>query len=167
MKPLKAFRNFDQILTLKAHTKKMVGKLQPKDISILQKASVVCSSNEVLWIGLEKIFHKNMKKQLSTLTLKEKVLTPEIVDSHTHLIFGGNRADEYSMRLNGADYQEIAKSGGGILNTMKGTQALSSEELFDISVERINRINSYGIGTIEIKSGYGSLTQRNGANQGY
>jgi Imidazolonepropionase and related amidohydrolases len=59
------------------------------------------------------------------------------------------------MRLNGADYQEIAKSGGGILNTMKGTQALSSEELFDISVDRVNRIHSYGVGTIEIKSGYG------------
>ena len=155
MKPLKAFRNFDQILTLEGSYKKNGRKLKPEDMSILHKASIVCSETEVLWVGLEKDFPKEYEEIAEHSYFEGKVLTPEIVDSHTHLIFGGNRADEYSMRLNGADYQEIAKSGGGILNTMKGTQALSSEELFDISVDRINRIHSYGVGTIEIKSGYG------------
>ncbi len=155
MKRLKAFRNFDQILTLEGSYKKDGRKVQPEDMSILHKASVVCSENEVLWVGLEKDFPQEYEKTAEHSYFKGKALTPEIVDSHTHLIFGGNRADEYSMRLNGADYQEIAKAGGGILNTMKGTQALSSEELFNISVDRINRIHSYGVGTIEIKSGYG------------
>ena len=155
MKQLKAFRNFDQILTLEGSYKKDGRNLKPEDLSILNKASVVCSATEVLWVGLEKDFPQKYEELAEHLYFEGKVLTPEVVDSHTHLIFGGNRADEYSMRLNGADYQEIAKSGGGILNTMKGTQALSSEELFNISVERINRINSYGVGTIEIKSGYG------------
>ena len=155
MKSLKAFRNFDQILTLEGSYKKDGRSLKPEDMNVLQKASVVCSPTEILWVGLEKDFPKKYEETAEHSYFDGKVLTPEIVDSHTHLIFGGDRADEYSMRLNGADYQEIAKSGGGILNTMRGTQILSSEELFDISVERINRIHSYGIGTIEIKSGYG------------
>ena len=61
-------------------------------------------------------------------------VTPEIVDSHTHLVFGGDRSDEYVMRLNGADYQEIAKAGGGILSTMNATnKLLSRDELFELS----------------------------------
>ena len=88
------------------------------------------------------------------------VLTPEIVDSHTHLVFGGNRSKEYSMRLNGADYEAIAKAGGGILSTMKQTNEASRDELFSIAKKRIERIHSYGIGTIEIKSGYGLNIQK-------
>ena len=82
-------------------------------------------------------------------------VTPEIVDSHTHLVFGGDRSDEYAMRLNGADYQEIARAGGGILSTMNATNSLSRDELFELAVKRIEKINSFGVGTIEIKSGYG------------
>ena len=83
------------------------------------------------------------------------VSLPELVDSHTHLVFGGNRAFEYSMRLDGATYEDIAKSGGGILHTMKQTNASSKDELFNLACERIEKIHSRGVGTIEIKSGYG------------
>ena len=155
MNSLKAFRNFDQILTLEGSSKKDGRNLKPEDMTILQNASIVCSDTEIIWVGPEKSFPKKFEEKADHSYFEGRVLTPEIVDSHTHLIFGGDRADEYSMRLNGEDYQEIAKSGGGILSTMKGTQNLSSEELFNISVERINRIHSYGVGTIEIKSGYG------------
>ena len=75
--------------------------------------------------------------------------------SHTHLVFGGDRAQEYADRLNGISYEEIAKRGGGILLTMKGTQNAGNETLFEMARERIQRLYSYGVGTIEIKSGYG------------
>jgi imidazolonepropionase len=87
--------------------------------------------------------------------LQGHILTPELVDSHTHLVFGGDRSQEYADRLNGTPYEEIAKRGGGILFTMKETRSATSEELFALALDRILRIHSYGVGTIEIKSGYG------------
>jgi imidazolonepropionase len=84
-----------------------------------------------------------------------KVCLPEIVDSHTHLVFGGDRAHEYTMRLNGASYEEIAAAGGGILNSMKGTQNLTRTELLKAAHQKVKTIRSYGVGTIEVKSGYG------------
>jgi imidazolonepropionase len=155
MKPYKAYRNFEQILTLKKAFEKDGRFLKPEDLDCIEKGSVVFSPEEILWVGTDKDFPSQYEKETEQYFFEGKVLTPEIVDCHTHLVFGGNRSQEYSMRLNGADYQEIAKAGGGILNTMRGTQELSMEELFNIGVERIKRINSYGIGTIEIKSGYG------------
>ncbi|MBA2404287.1 MAG: imidazolonepropionase, partial [Bdellovibrionales bacterium] len=74
---------------------------------------------------------------------------------HTHIVFGGDRAQEYADRLNGTPYEEIAKRGGGILFTMKETHEAGTEKLFEDGRERIQRLHSYGVGTIEIKSGYG------------
>src|SRR5690606_13631185 len=85
---------------------------------------------------------------------KGHVITPEIVDSHTHLVFGGDRSKEYSLRLNGADYEEIARNGGGILSTMNSTRSQSFQDLYSSAFKRIETIASYGIGSIEIKSGY-------------
>jgi imidazolonepropionase len=92
--------------------------------------------------------------------LSGHVLTPEIVDSHTHLVFGGDRAQEYADRLNGISYEDIAKRGDGILYTVKKTNEATMDELFDSACERIQRMQSYGVGTIEIKSGYGLNYQR-------
>ena len=155
MKPYKAYRNFNQVLTLNKALKKDGRHLEPSDVDLIEQGSVVFSPSEILWVGPDNEFPSEYEESSEHHYFEGKVLTPEIVDCHTHLVFGGNRAQEYSMRLNGADYQEIAKAGGGILNTMKGTQSLSPDELFNIGVKRIERINSYGVGTIEIKSGYG------------
>lgn len=151
---MKHYKNISQILTLSSAHSKDGRNLLPSDLSIIEKGSIVFDDEAILWIGqtskLPEKYHKLPSQDLSGMTL-----TPELVDSHTHLLFGGDRAIEYSMRLNGADYQEIALSGGGILNTMNGTNTLSKEELFDLACERIETIHSYGVGTIEIKSGYG------------
>ena len=92
---------------------------------------------------------------LKLLLEKALSITPEIVDSHTHLVFGGDRSDEYAMRLNGADYQDIADAGGGILASMLATRKATEEELFNLAEKRINLLVDHGIRTIEIKSGYG------------
>lgn len=148
------YANFNQIVTLKSAADKDGRNLAPEDLSIIENATVVFNENEILWIGRA----DDLPKEYSRLPAKNfsgHVLTPEVVDSHTHLVFGGNRAFEYSLRLNGADYQDIAEAGGGILATMEKTITATEDELFDLGVERIKRINSYGVGTIEIKSGYG------------
>ena len=151
---MKHFSNLSQILTLKDAHVKDGRNLKPEDLSIIEDASVVFDKNKILWVGPTKDL-PNSFVEADVSDLRGHCLTPELVDSHTHLIFGGDRAREYSMRLNGADYVEIANAGGGILNTMKGTNALTKSELHSISRDRIERLHSYGIGSIEIKTGYG------------
>lgn len=148
------WRNFSQIVTLDKAAAKDGRNLLPEDLSILSNGSIVFNDKEILWVGSD----HDLPKQYHSLPSKSgagKVLTPAIVDCHTHLIFGGDRASEYALRLNGADYQEIAKAGGGILATMTGTNNLSADELYEISLKRIENIAAYGVKTIEIKSGYG------------
>ncbi len=82
-------------------------------------------------------------------------LTPGLIDSHTHLIWGGNRAHEYELRLKGASYEEITRSGGGILSTVTKTRALEEEELVSQSAPRLEALLKEGVTTVEIKSGYG------------
>jgi imidazolonepropionase len=150
---LKAFRNFSQIATLSGAAKKDGRRLLPEDLSIIENATIIFDADEIKWIGSDKKIPSEYIG-IAAENFEGKCLLPELVDSHTHLVFGGDRATEYSMRLNGADYEAIGKAGGGILNTMKGTNALSRIELFNLAVERIETIHSYGVGTIEIKSGY-------------
>src|SRR5699024_7205273 len=83
------------------------------------------------------------------------VMTPGLVDCHTHLVFGGQRADEFEMRLEGASYTEVAKAGGGIISTVSATRKASEDELFGQAVPRLRALIADGVTTVEIKSGYG------------
>ena len=151
---MKAYIHLNEILTLKNAHLKDGRKLYPDDLSIITDGAIVFDDKKILWVGPT----GEMPEQYKSFpfnSLRDHVLTPEIVDSHTHLVFGGDRAKEYADRLNGIPYEEIAKRGGGILFTMKETQNAGNEALFEMARERIQRLHSYGIGTIEIKSGYG------------
>lgn len=150
---MKLLKNINQILTLSSAHDKDGRNLMPEDSGIINNG-IVIFDEKIEFVGKE--VPKELEDKITEEhDLKDHVLAPEIVDSHTHLIFGGNRSFEYSMRLNGADYQEIASSGGGILESSRGTNSSSDEELLELSRERIKRLNSYGVGTIEVKSGYG------------
>lgn len=83
------------------------------------------------------------------------LITPGLIDCHTHLVYAGHRAEEFKMRLEGVSYQEIARRGGGILSTVQETRAVSEEELFLQSLPRILALRAEGVTTVEIKSGYG------------
>src|SRR3954447_16355589 len=82
-------------------------------------------------------------------------VTPGLIDCHTHLIFGGNRADEHAMRRAGATYEEIAKAGGGIASTVAKTRAASDDDLLEQSRRRLHALMAGGCTTVEVKSGYG------------
>lgn len=83
------------------------------------------------------------------------LLTPGLVDCHTHLVYAGNRAGEFEQRLEGASYAEIARAGGGILGTVRATRAASEEQLFELARPRLDALTADGVTTVEIKSGYG------------
>jgi imidazolonepropionase len=82
-------------------------------------------------------------------------ITPGLIDCHTHLVFAGNRANEFDMRLQGASYEDIARAGGGIVSTVTKTRAASEDELFAQSLPRARDLRADGVTTVEIKSGYG------------
>ena len=84
---------------------------------------------------------------------------PGLIDPHTHLVYAGNRAQEFAQRLAGADYLEILKAGGGILSTVQATRAASDEELYLLARERLLEMLSWGVTTVESKSGYGLATE--------
>jgi imidazolonepropionase len=83
------------------------------------------------------------------------LVTPGLIDCHTHLVYGGNRAAEFEQRLNGASYADIAKAGGGIMSTVRATRATSEAELLKSAMKRLDTLMAEGITTVEIKSGYG------------
>ena len=84
-----------------------------------------------------------------------RLLTPGLVDCHTHLVYGGNRAHEFEMRLNGAAYADIAKAGGGIMSTVRATRSATQDQLLAAALKRLDSLLAEGVTTIEIKSGYG------------
>lgn len=90
-----------------------------------------------------------------TIDLANRLVTPGFIDCHTHLVFGGNRAKEWEMRLNGVPYIEIAKQGGGINSTVRNTRELSEQALYDLAFPRMLSLANEGVTTIESKSGYG------------
>lgn len=87
-----------------------------------------------------------------------RLITPGLIDCHTHLVHGGNRANEWAMRLEGASYEEIARAGGGIVSTMRATREASEDELVASALPRLDALIAEGVTTIEIKSGYGLST---------
>ena len=151
---MKALLHLSEILTLKSAHSKDGRKLLPSDLDLITDGALVYDEHKILWVGSSSELPEEYKDIPSDI-LTGHVLTPELIDSHTHIVFGGDRAQEYADRLNGIPYEDIAKRGGGILFTMSETLKATSEELFETARERIQRIFSYGIGTIEIKSGYG------------
>jgi len=83
------------------------------------------------------------------------LLTPALIDCHTHLIYGGDRVSEFEQRLGGASYEDLALSGGGIVSTVRATRSAPDDQLFELGMERLTWLLHSGVGTVEIKSGYG------------
>ena len=115
---------------------------------------IVLNNTIIEWIGSgTKLPEKyNCHKEED---LEGRLVTPGLIDCHTHIIFGGDRSKEFEMRLSGATYEMVAKAGGGIVSTVLATKNLSQEELTQQALPRIDHLINEGVTTIEIKSGYG------------
>lgn len=152
------YTDLNQIITLEKAFHKNGRHLIPEDLSTIPNGAIVFDE-KILWVGATSDIPKEYQN-LSPISLKNKILLPEIVDSHTHILFAGDRSGEYWGRLNGDTYEMIAQKGGGILYTQQETIKHNAEKLFDLASERIEKIASRGIGTIEIKSGYGLTLEK-------
>ncbi|MGK5088200.1 imidazolonepropionase [Bdellovibrionota bacterium FG-2] len=111
--------------------------------------------HKIIWIGKTADLPKRFAKIQKTNLRQKQAVMPGLVDCHTHIVFAGNRADEFAARCAGASYQKIAEKGGGILKTVRATREATEKQLETLAVERVKKSASYGVRTFEIKSGYG------------
>ncbi len=119
---------------------------------LIDNGSIGIDGERIVWVGQE------VPGDWSAVERQDfggRLATPALIDCHTHLVFGGNRAREFEMRLEGASYEEIARAGGGIISSVKATNGLGEDELVAQSLPRLDTLLAEGISTIEIKSGYG------------
>ncbi len=120
---------------------------------LLENSAVACDAGKIIWVGRsDQSTEFSAKKHIDA---EGQIVTPGLIDCHTHLVFAGSRANEFAMRLAGANYEEIARAGGGILSTVKATRAASQSELINSTVKKLLHLKSQGVLTVEIKSGYG------------
>lgn len=142
---------FKQILTLQNLPLK--GKLEDSQLEFIENGGVLVKDGIIQHIDT---FDKLKNDELEVEYIEEKaVLMPAFVDAHTHICFGGSRAEDYAMRIAGLPYLEIAKAGGGILSSVRSTRNASLETLTHYTIERANRQLREGVATCEVKSGYG------------
>jgi len=122
----------------------------------LKDAALAVSGKEIAWVGtMEDLPPESLSEARQVFDVKGAWITPGLIDCHTHLVYGGNRAREFEMRLQGASYEEIAGQGGGIRSSVAATRAANEDALFRQSARRLVSILAEGVTTVEIKSGYG------------
>lgn len=126
------------------------------ELGVREGWSVVVRGGRIAWLGPDaELRAGDVPAGATELDCRGKAVAPALVDSHTHLVWGGDRRDELEMRLAGADYEEIFAAGGGILASVRKTRALTEDELFEESARRLRRMLATGTTAVEIKSGYG------------
>ena len=150
--------NASQIVTCHTRGQRFKAGKYQSQIGLLENSSIYVENGIIKWIG-KKLPASIKKKTLKKINAQNKTILPGFIDSHTHLVFAGDRADEYSMRIKGATYEEIAKAGGGILTTVKAVRKASKAELKNLALKRIKSSIGFGVTTIETKSGYGLDTK--------
>lgn len=150
---MKLIGPFKQVVTLA--NLPLRGKLSDEQIEIIVDGGILINKDKIQQIGkFETLKSENQNIEIEYVE-DEQIVLPAFVDSHTHICFGGNRANDFAMRNAGKTYLEIAESGGGIWSSVQHTRNASEEELLKTLLERIDFLIALGITTIEIKSGYG------------
>jgi imidazolonepropionase len=122
---------------------------------LIERGAVVTEDARIAWVGAESALPAMGRTAVAEIDLGGALLTPGLVDAHTHLVYGGHRAHEFELRLQGASYEDIARAGGGIRSTVAATRAASEEALFALASRRLRTLRDGGVTTVEIKSGYG------------
>ena len=123
------------------------------DYGVIDDGAVAIAEGRIVWIGPQSDLPDSAAT--TTRSIAGRWITPALIDCHTHLVFGGDRAGEFEQRLRGASYEDIARAGGGIMSTVRATRDASADELYAAALPRVQALAAEGVGTIEIKSGYG------------
>ncbi len=125
------------------------------DLGLIDRGAVAAADGRIVYAGPAEQAPATAQ---NVIDCEGRLITPGLIDCHTHLVHGGNRANEWAMRLAGASYEEIARAGGGIVSTMRATREASEAELVASALPRLDALIAEGVTTIEIKSGYGLST---------
>ena len=151
------FVNIKELVQVEDQPKKMVCGTDMKLLPTIKNAYLLIENNLIKDFGKM----ENMPKfnSVECIDVSGKIILPTWCDSHTHIVFAGNREQEFIDRINGLSYEEIANKGGGILNSAKKLQATSEQNLYEQTAVRIHEIMKLGTGAVEIKSGYGLTKQ--------
>jgi imidazolonepropionase len=121
---------------------------------LVERASIAIDGSAIAWVGAD----AELPAAYAAAPRRDfggRLVTPGLIDCHTHIVYGGDRAREFEMRLEGAAYEEIARAGGGILSSVRNTREASEDELLAAALPRVDTLLSEGVTTLEIKSGYG------------
>ena len=121
---------------------------------LIEDAAILQRDGLIEWVGRSGAV-PGKRNEMAEQSLQGRLVTPALIDCHTHLVFGGNRAKEFEQRLQGVSYEEIASSGGGINSTVESTRTASFEALVSASLRRLDDLISDGVAVVEVKSGYG------------
>ena len=151
-------RNIGQLVTIAQQP--IAGASGP--LQIIADAALAVHHDKIVWIGpdddAEPLFQHETsthKDGITVVDAERAVVTPGFVDSHTHLVFAGDRAEEFHLRRAGVSYGELLAQGRGILTTMNATRAASTDTLMELALTRLNAVRRYGTTTVEVKTGYG------------
>ncbi|WP_105403248.1 MULTISPECIES: imidazolonepropionase [Neorhizobium] len=123
-------------------------------LGMIEAGAIAVRDGRIAFIGALADLPAEFEKSENKTDCGGRWITPALIDCHTHLVFGGDRAMEFEMRLAGSTYEEIARAGGGIISSVKATNALSEDELLNQALRRLDTLLAEGISTVEIKSGY-------------
>jgi len=148
-------KNIGQLLTLAGDTPKRGGEMS--NLAIIENAAIASKNGKIISVGREdKVIEEiNLLKDSKDINANHKVVTPGLIDCHTHLVFSGSREDEFYLRIESKNYLNILKGGGGILSTVDKVRKASFENLIKNGIKVLNDMLSFGTTTVEIKSGYG------------
>jgi imidazolonepropionase len=126
----------------------------PEPWGWIERGALLSEGDTIRWVGDDSALPASLRPERE-VDLGGALLTPGLIDCHTHLVYGGQRAREFELRLQGASYEQIARAGGGIRSTVAATRAAADDELFKQARERASTLMREGVTTLEIKSGYG------------
>lgn len=126
----------------------------PEGYGLIRDAAVVVEGDSIAWVGAGSDLPDRFAGA-KRVSCEHRLITPALIDCHTHIVFGGNRAREFEMRLNGASYEEIARAGGGIVSTVAATRSATETDLLTRALVRADALIAEGVSVIEVKSGYG------------
>ena len=124
-------------------------------LGIIESGAIAAREGRLVFVGPQAELPLTWRNGARVVDCEGHWITPALIDCHTHLVYGGDRAREFELRLAGATYEQIAREGGGILSTVHATRAASEDDLFRSALKRLDALIAEGAGTVEVKSGYG------------